>query len=65
MPAGRPSSPLTSLSDAPSRRESPATLGVPNYFSGGLIYVDPLGIVIYTLMAMGFRFWLATRITAA
>src|SRR6478609_6863394 len=33
------------------------TLGVPNYFSGGLIYVDLLGIVIYTLIAMGFRFW--------
>lgn len=33
------------------------TIGVPNYFSGGLIYVDLLGIVTYTLIAMGFRFW--------
>ncbi|MFY9919941.1 MAG: hypothetical protein WAL26_16325 [Mycobacterium sp.] len=33
------------------------TLGVPNYFSGGLIYADLLGIVVYTLIAMGFRFW--------
>jgi hypothetical protein len=33
------------------------TLGVPNYFSGGLIYADLLGIVLYTLIAMGFRFW--------
>ncbi|RDH77891.1 hypothetical protein DVS77_13630 [Mycolicibacterium moriokaense] len=33
------------------------TLGVPNYFSGGLIYADLLGIVMYTLIAMGFRFW--------
>jgi hypothetical protein len=33
------------------------TLGVPNYFSGGLIYADLLGIFLYTLVAMGFRFW--------
>jgi hypothetical protein len=33
------------------------TLGVPNYFSGGLIYADLLGIFVYTLVAMGFRFW--------
>ncbi|HEV7849793.1 MAG TPA: hypothetical protein VGP27_00320 [Mycobacterium sp.] len=33
------------------------TLGVPNYFSGGLIYADLLGIVVYTLVAMAFRFW--------
>jgi hypothetical protein len=33
------------------------TLGVPNYFSGGLIYVDLLGIVVWTVIAMGFRFW--------
>lgn len=33
------------------------TIGVPNYFSGGLIYADLLGIVMYTLIAMGFRFW--------
>jgi hypothetical protein len=33
------------------------TIGVPNYFSGGLIYADLLGIFIYTLIAMGFRFW--------
>jgi hypothetical protein len=33
------------------------TLGVPNYFSGGMIYVDLLGIFLYTLIAMGFRFW--------
>ncbi len=33
------------------------TLGVPNYFSGGLIYTDLLGIVLWTLVAMGFRFW--------
>lgn len=33
------------------------TIGVPNYFSGGLIYADLLGIVMYTVIAMGFRFW--------
>jgi hypothetical protein len=33
------------------------TLGVPNYFSRGLIYADLLGIFIWTLVAMGFRFW--------
>jgi hypothetical protein len=33
------------------------TIGVPNYFSSGLIYADLLGIVLYTLIAMGFRFW--------
>jgi hypothetical protein len=33
------------------------TLGVPNYFSGGLIYADLAGIFMYTLIAMGFRFW--------
>ena len=33
------------------------TIGVPNYFSGGLIYADLLGIFVYTLIAMGFRFW--------
>lgn len=33
------------------------TLGVPNYFSGGLIYADLLGIFLFTLIAMGFRFW--------
>ncbi|HKV20570.1 MAG TPA: hypothetical protein VJR50_16165 [Mycobacterium sp.] len=33
------------------------TLGVPNYFSGGLIYTDLLGIIMWTLVAMGFRFW--------
>ena len=33
------------------------TLGVPNYFSGGMIYVDLLGIVIYALIAMAFRSW--------
>ncbi len=33
------------------------TLGIPNYFSGGLIYADLLGIFLYTLIAMGFRFW--------
>jgi hypothetical protein len=33
------------------------TIGVPNYFSGGLIYADLLGIFLYTLIAMGFRFW--------
>ena len=33
------------------------TLGIPNYLSGGLIYADLLVIVIYTLIAMGFRFW--------
>jgi hypothetical protein len=35
----------------------PDTLGVPNYFSGGLIYADLLGIVVWTVIAMGFRFW--------
>lgn len=33
------------------------TLGIPNYFSGGLIYFDLLGIFIWTVIAMGFRFW--------
>jgi len=33
------------------------TLGVPNYFSGGRIYLDLLGIVVWTLVAMGIRFW--------
>jgi hypothetical protein len=33
------------------------TLGVPNYFSGGLIYADLLGVFMWTLIAMGFRFW--------
>jgi hypothetical protein len=33
------------------------TLGVPNYFSGGQIYTDLLGIFLYLLIAMGFRFW--------
>jgi hypothetical protein len=33
------------------------TLGVPNYFSGGLIYVDLIGISLYTVVAMGFRLW--------
>lgn len=33
------------------------TLGVPNYFSGGLIYADLFGIFLWTLVAMGFRFW--------
>jgi hypothetical protein len=33
------------------------TLGVRNYFSGGLIYTDLLGIVLWTLIAMGFRYW--------
>lgn len=40
------------------------TLGVPNYFSGGLIYADLLGIFVYTLVAMGFRFW-ALRVEEA
>jgi hypothetical protein len=33
------------------------TLGIPNYFSRGLIYDDLLGIFVWTLIAMGFRFW--------
>jgi hypothetical protein len=33
------------------------TIGIPNYFSGGLIYADLIGIVLYTLTAMVFRFW--------
>lgn len=33
------------------------TIGIPNYFSGGMIYADLVGIVAYTLIAMGFRFW--------
>lgn len=45
------------------------TLGVPNYFSGGLIYTDLLVIFLYTLVAMGFRFWSLrveeSRVTAA
>ena len=33
------------------------TIGIPNYFSGGLIYADLLGIFVYTVIAMGFRLW--------
>lgn len=33
------------------------TLGVPNYFSGGLVFADLLGIFIWTIVAMGFRSW--------
>ena len=33
------------------------TLGIPNYFSDGQIYLDLLSIFMYTLVAMGFRFW--------
>jgi hypothetical protein len=33
------------------------TLGIPNYFSGGVIYADLIGIFLYTLIAMAFRFW--------
>jgi hypothetical protein len=33
------------------------TLGIPNYFSGGLIYADLIGIFLYTLIAMAFRLW--------
>lgn len=33
------------------------TLGVPDYFARGFIYADLLGIFIWTLVAMGFRFW--------
>jgi hypothetical protein len=33
------------------------SLGIPNYFSDGQIYVDLLGIFVYTLVAMMFRFW--------
>jgi hypothetical protein len=33
------------------------TLGIPNYFSSGLIYADLIGIFLYTLIAMAFRFW--------
>jgi hypothetical protein len=33
------------------------TLGIPNYFSGGLVYTDLIGIFLYTLIAMAFRFW--------
>jgi hypothetical protein len=33
------------------------TIGIPNYFSGGMIYADLLGIFVYTLVAMGFRYW--------
>ena len=33
------------------------TLGMPNYFSGGLVYADLIGIFLWTLIAMGFRFW--------
>jgi hypothetical protein len=40
------------------------TLGVPNYFSSGLIYADLLGIILYTVIAMGFRFW-ALRVEEA
>ncbi|GFG54651.1 hypothetical protein CQY20_14505 [Mycolicibacterium agri] len=37
------------------------TIGIPNYFSGGMIYADLLGIFVYTLIAMGFRY-LALRV---
>jgi len=33
------------------------TLGIPNYFSSGLIYTDLIGIFLYTVIAMAFRLW--------
>jgi hypothetical protein len=33
------------------------TIGVPDYFSGGLIYADLIVIFLCTLIAMAFRFW--------
>jgi hypothetical protein len=33
------------------------TLGIPNYFSRGVIYADLIGIFMYTVIAMAFRFW--------
>ena len=34
----------------------PDTLGIPNYFSGGLIYGDLIALCVMTLIAMAFRF---------
>src|SRR6476469_3582136 len=34
----------------------PETLGIPNYFSGGLIYGDLIAICVMTVVAMAFRF---------
>ena len=34
----------------------PDTLGVPNYFSGGLIYEDLIALCVVTVVAMAFRF---------
>jgi hypothetical protein len=34
----------------------PDTLGVPNYFSGGLIYGDIAAVAVMTVVAMAFRF---------
>ena len=34
----------------------PDTLGIPNYFSEGLIYGDLIALCVMTLIAMAFRF---------
>ena len=39
----------------------PDTLGIPNYFSGGLIYADLIAICVMTVIAMAFRFSVAAR----
>ena len=33
------------------------TLGMPNYFRAASYYADLIGIFLWTLIAMGFRFW--------
>jgi len=35
----------------------PDTLGIPNYFSGGLIYGDLIAVAVATVIAMALRFW--------
>lgn len=35
----------------------PDTLGIPDYFSGGLIYGDLMAVAAVTVIAMALRFW--------
>jgi hypothetical protein len=35
----------------------PDTLGIPDYFSGGAIYIDLIVVFVTMIFAMAFRFW--------
>ena len=35
----------------------PDTLGIPDYFSGGVIYGDLITVFVFTVIAMGCRMW--------